>query len=155
MTEVLTNDFGVSVLWRETDSRTTLENARYSARLLRASNIRTVFLETGFDASCGSSDFNMITEISDAVGESGRGLGRITASEVFGAEVLVASTITQHVIDGCQDRRGNRNRCLLGAVARFETEELGLEIAVLLARCAPRSLHQYGLEPGCSLPNPR
>src|SRR6516162_1379520 len=113
------------------------------------------FLETGFDASCGSSDFNMITEISDAVGESGRGLGRITASEVFGAEVLVASTITQHVIDGCQDRRGNRNRCLLGAVARFETEELGLEIAVLLARCAPRSLHQYRLEPGCSLPNPR
>ena len=97
----------------------------------------------------------MITEISDAVGESGRGLGRITASEVFGAEVLVASTITQHVIDGCQDRRGNRDRCLLGAVARFETEELGLEIAVLLARCAPRSLHQYGLEPGCSLPNSR
>ena len=26
-----------------------------------------------FGASCGSSDFNMITEISDAVGESGRG----------------------------------------------------------------------------------
>jgi len=64
---------------------------------------QVVFLETGFGASCGSSDFNMITEISDAVGESGRGLGRITASEVFGAEVLVASTITQHVIDGCQD----------------------------------------------------
>lgn len=113
------------------------------------------FLETGFGASCGSSDFNMITEISDAVGESGRGFGRITASEVFSAEVLVAGTITQHVIDGCQDRRGNRDCCLLGAVARFETEELGLEIAVLLARCAPRSLHQYGLEPGCSLPNPR
>lgn len=46
MTEVLTNDFGVSVLWRETDSRTTLENARYSARLLRASNIRTVSVVT-------------------------------------------------------------------------------------------------------------
>src|ERR1700751_2939400 len=72
----------------------------------------------------------MITEISDAVGESGRGCGRITASEVFGAEILVASTIPQHVVDGCQDRRGNRDRCLLGAVARFETEELGLEIAV-------------------------
>ena len=39
----------------------------------------------------------MITEISDAVGESGRGFGRITASEVFGAEILVASTIPQHV----------------------------------------------------------
>src|SRR5262245_8131093 len=34
---------------------------------------RLLFLETGFGASCGSSDFNMITEISDAVGESGRG----------------------------------------------------------------------------------
>ena len=100
---------------------------------MRDLRARYVFLETGFGASCGSSDFNMITEISDAVGESGRGLGRITASEVFGAEVLVASTITQHVIDGCEDRRGNRDRCLLGAVARFETEELGLEIAVLLA----------------------
>ena len=100
---------------------------------MRDLRARYVFLETGFGASCGSSDFNMITEISDPVGESGRGLGRITASEVFGAEVLVASTITQHVIDGCEDRRGNRDRCLLGAVARFETEELGLEIAVLLA----------------------
>lgn len=127
----------------------------YLVSCIRVRSAHGNFLETGFGASCGSSDFNMITEISDAVGESGRGLGRITASEVFGAEVLVASTITQHVIDGCQDRRGNRDRCLLGAVARFETEELGLEIAVLLARCAPRSLHQYRLEPGCSLPNPR
>ena len=64
----------------------------------------------------------MITEISNAVGQSGRGFGRIAASEV-----------------------GNRDCCLLGAVARFETEELGLKIAVLLTRCAPRSLHQYGL----------
>ena len=70
------------------------------------------------------------------------GLRRVKYSS---AEVLVAGTITQHVIDGCQDRRGNRDCCLLGAVARFETEELGLKIAVLLTRCAPRSLHQYGL----------
>src|SRR4029077_15937706 len=44
---------------------------------LRATDL---FLETGFGASCGSSGFNMITEISDPVGESGRRLGRITAS---------------------------------------------------------------------------
>src|SRR5438093_5471577 len=99
-----------------------------ASSMTRTALDRPVFLETGFGASCSSSDFNMITEISDAVGESGRGFGRITASEVFRAEVLVASTITQHVIDGCQDRRGNRDRCPLGAVARFETEELGLEI---------------------------
>src|ERR1700746_2146177 len=80
------------------------------------------FLETGFGASCGSSDFNMITEISDAVGECGRGFGRITAREVFRAQGLVTHTIPSHVVDGCQDRRGNRDRCLLGAVARFETE---------------------------------
>src|SRR5262249_34771439 len=36
------------------------------------------FLETGFGASCGNSDFNMITEISNAVGESGRDFRRIT-----------------------------------------------------------------------------
>src|SRR5262249_40652501 len=78
----------------------TKNNSTISACRLKSSiqAVIEVVLETGFGASCGSSDFNMITEISDAVGESGRGFGRITASEVVGAEVLVASTIPQHVV---------------------------------------------------------
>jgi len=46
MADILTNDFGVPVIWRETTSLTTLENARFSARLLTASNIHTVFVVT-------------------------------------------------------------------------------------------------------------
>jgi uncharacterized SAM-binding protein YcdF (DUF218 family) len=46
MADILTDDFGVPVVWRETTSLTTLENARFSARLLTASNIHTVFVIT-------------------------------------------------------------------------------------------------------------
>jgi signal transduction histidine kinase len=45
----------------------------FTVRLPASPDPQAAFLETGFGASCGSSDFNMITEISDAVGESGRG----------------------------------------------------------------------------------
>ena len=46
MADILTNDFGVPVVWRETASLTTLENARFSARLLTASNIHSVVVVT-------------------------------------------------------------------------------------------------------------
>src|SRR5262249_19148901 len=46
MAEILINEFGVPVVWRETASLTTLENARFSARLLVASNIHTVLVIT-------------------------------------------------------------------------------------------------------------
>jgi len=44
------------------------------------------------------------------------------------------------MIDGCQDRRDNRDRCLLRAVARFETEELGLEADKILRGTKPADL---------------
>ena len=46
MADILTNDFGIPVVWCETASLTTLENARFSARLLTASNIHTVVVVT-------------------------------------------------------------------------------------------------------------
>src|SRR5262249_866401 len=46
MAEILINEFGVPVVCRETASLTTLENARFSARLLVASNIHTVLVIT-------------------------------------------------------------------------------------------------------------
>src|SRR5438874_12769353 len=38
---------------------------------------------------------------------------------------------------------------------RLETQKLGLKIAVLFARSCPGALHQYRLEPGSALLDPR
>jgi hypothetical protein len=90
--------------------------------------------------SCGSPDFDMITEVSDAAYESGCGFGRVAAGEVFGPEVLVVSAVTQHVVDSRQNRRGHRDGRLFGTAACFETQELSLQIAILLARRAVQFL---------------
>src|SRR5262249_57843194 len=72
------------------------------------------YLETESEVSCGSPDFDLITEVSDAVCEPGCGFGRVATGEVFGAEVLVVSAVTQHMVDRRQDRRGHRDGRLLG-----------------------------------------
>lgn len=46
MRQTLERDFRVPVRWVEADSRTTLENARFSARLLHQAGIRRVLLVT-------------------------------------------------------------------------------------------------------------
>ncbi|HYL31771.1 MAG TPA: YdcF family protein [Stellaceae bacterium] len=46
MARTLNDDFGVPVAWREEQSQTTFENAKFSAQLLRAQHIRTVLLVT-------------------------------------------------------------------------------------------------------------
>lgn len=46
MAEVLWRDFGVATRWREGQSRTTWENAQFSAELLKAEGIRRVVLVT-------------------------------------------------------------------------------------------------------------
>src|SRR5262249_1408182 len=113
------------------------------------------YLETESEVSCGSPDFDLITEISDAVCEPGCGFGRVATGEVFGPEVLVVSAVTQHVVDRRQDRRGHRDGRLLGTAACFETQELSLQIAILLARCPPGGLQQHRLEPWRALFDPR
>src|ERR1700757_1048419 len=90
---------------------------------------RCSYLETESEVSCGTPDFDLITEVSDAVCEPGCGFGRVATGEVFGAEVLVVSAVTQHVVDRRQDRRGHRDGRLLGTAACFETQELSLQIA--------------------------
>src|SRR5215510_11756830 len=117
------------------------------AAAIRLSQQHSCYLETESEVSCGSPDFDLITEISDAVCEPGCGFGRVAAGEVFGPEVLVVSAVTQHVVDGRQDRRGHRDGRLLGTAACFETQELSLQIAILLARRAPGGLQQHGLDP--------
>src|SRR5262245_5638102 len=119
------------------------------------SSIQRCYLETESELSCGSPDFDLITEVSDAVCEPGCGFGRVAAGEVLGAEVLVVSAVTQHVVDNRQDRCGHRDGRLLGTAACFETKELSLQIAILLARRAPGGLQQYRLEPRFALVDPR
>lgn len=46
MREVLNNKFGISAKWVEPDSRNTIENAAYSAEILRKKNIDTIYLVT-------------------------------------------------------------------------------------------------------------
>jgi hypothetical protein len=105
------------------------------------------FLETGFGASCGSSDFNMITEISDAVGESGRGFGRITASEVFGAEILVASTIPQPPSQSAPRRQEGSDRGCRVDPDNHLPHAIGLRLLQLLLGNGRRSR----LGPDCVL----
>ena len=56
-----------------------------------------------------------------------RGLG--AAVEVTGAEILVEGAVLEHVIDGGQDRGGERADGFLGAAWGAQTIELRLEIA--------------------------
>jgi len=44
MREVLQEDFGVETQWAESDSRTTRENARNSARILKAEGLSRIYL---------------------------------------------------------------------------------------------------------------
>lgn len=46
MAEVMVNEFQVPVSWQETNSRTTAENARFSADILQQQNIHTILLVT-------------------------------------------------------------------------------------------------------------
>lgn len=46
MARVLAEDFGVKPCWVESESRTTLENGRYSAPILRANGVRRICLVT-------------------------------------------------------------------------------------------------------------
>src|SRR5262245_50480705 len=59
------------------------------AAAIRLSQQHSCYLETESELSCGSPDFDLITEVSDAVCEPGCGFGRVATGEVFGAEVLV------------------------------------------------------------------
>jgi len=93
-------------------------------------------------------------EFGDLAGEAvGLNLRR-GAAEVVGAEVLVESAVTEHVISGGQDRGGDGADGLLGSAAVTQALELGLQIAGLFASPGPGALQQGGLEPGRALAQP-
>ena len=86
-----------------------------------------------------------------AICELASGAGRIAASEVVRAEVLVAGAVAEHVIDGGQDRGGNRNSRFLGAAASLEAQELGFEVASVMGRS--ESIPRFHLAAGYLLPS--
>jgi hypothetical protein len=73
------------------------------------------------------------------------------AIEVVAAQILIHRSILEHVIDGGEDRGGDREDRLLLAAASHDAGELRLQIAVLLFDGCPGALHQGGLEPDGAL----
>jgi hypothetical protein len=69
--------------------------------------------------SCGWPDLNVETEIADAIDELGCGAEWVTAGEMIGAEVLIASAVSQHVVAGRQDRGGYGDNSFFRAAACF------------------------------------
>ena len=71
-------------------------------------------------------------------------------AEVICAEVVVGDSISEHVIDGGEDRGCDGANGFLGTTAMSQALELGLQITSLLAAGGPGALHQGCLEPGRS-----
>src|SRR5258705_6308808 len=71
--------------------------------------------------------------------------------EVIGAEVLIQGSVLEHVVDGGEDGGSNGHDCLLWTAPRLDPQELGPQVAVLLAHGRPGALHECGLEPGGTL----
>lgn len=75
------------------------------------------------------------------------GLG--PAIEVIGTEIAIELAADQHVIDGRQDRGGERTDRLFGAAAGAQAMKLRLEIARLSARGRPGALDEGGIAADC------
>ena len=106
-------------------------------------NSATVMRQRGY--------LNGISEALKAIDEALR-LGRSSpAIEVVGAQILIQSSVGQHMIDGGEDRSGDGADGLLGAAPRPQAMELGLKVAALLARPSPGTLDKSSFEPGGAL----
>src|SRR5262249_34042191 len=67
--------------------------------------------------SCGWPDLDLESEITDAIGELGYGAEWVTAGEMIGAKVLVASAVSQHMVGSGQDRGRDGESSFLRAAA--------------------------------------
>jgi hypothetical protein len=75
----------------------------------------------------------LVTECADAIGEVCRGARRIAGASISLAEVFVAGSVLEHVIDDTQEVCGDRDRGLLWSEASLEGVISSLEAGVLLA----------------------
>jgi hypothetical protein len=76
-----------------------------------------------------------------------RGPVLINMGEVALSEIAIRHLITQQIIDGGQDRSGDRDNGLLWTAPRSQPNELGVELVVLIAGRGPGTLHQHSFEP--------
>jgi hypothetical protein len=97
--------------------------------------------------SCRWPDFDVESEIADAIVELGGGTGWVTPGEMVGAEILITSAVGEHVVGGGEDRGGDGDNSFFGAAACFQPQELRLKVAVLLASRGPGTLNQHRLQP--------
>src|SRR5262249_5981461 len=81
--------------------------------------------------------------------------GLRAADEVVPTEILVESSVLEHVVNSCEDGRGNGADGLLGSSPAAQAQELGLQIAAFLATGRPGTFDQCSLEPWCAFAQPR
>ena len=73
--------------------------------------------------------------------------GLVITSKVVRSEVAKEGTVAQHVVDGGEDRCGDRDGSLFWSASCFEAQELGLEIGVLGPRRRKGALDEHGFKP--------
>src|SRR6516164_33703 len=95
---------------------------------------------------------HIVAKVSQALDQAFGLLAFGSGLKVIGAEVLIQGSVLEHVIGCGEDGGGDGHDRLLWAAPRLDAQELGLEVAILLAHRCPGALHQRGLEPGGALP---
>ena len=94
--------------------------------------------------SGGGFDLDIISEVLDAAHEAHGCAGLVITSKVVRSEVAQEGTVAQHMVDGGEDRCGDRDGSLFWSASCFEAQELGLEIGVLGPRRRKGALHTGG-----------
>src|SRR5512134_3842307 len=99
-------------------------------------------------------DRHVTAEIFEPADESSDDLAAVEAVEVVGSVVVVVDAVAEHEVAGVEHRGGDGQDGLLGAATGLEAQELGTQVAVLLADGRPGGGDEGGLEPGGSLAQP-
>lgn len=73
--------------------------------------------------------------------------------EVIGAEILVAGSVLEHVIDGGEQRGSDRANGFFGSAAGAQAMILRLKVAAFGAGRCPGALDQDRLQPGRPFPH--
>ena len=105
--------------------------------------------------SGGGFDLDIISEVLDAAHEAHGCAGLVITSKVVRSEVAKEGTVAQHMVDGGEDRCGDRDGSLFWSASCFEAQELGLEIGVLGPRRRKGALHEHGFKPRRAFLQPR
>src|SRR6516162_3967371 len=124
---------------------------------LRSTGITPLHHYKGTTLSAGASltgqrsERHVVAKVGQALDQAFGLLAFGSGLKVIGAEVLIQGSILEHVVDRGEDGGSDGHDRLLGAAPRLDAQELGLQVAILLAYRRPGALHECGLEPWCTL----